>query len=89
MSADDGSIRSAFHWKIKYLQEVSLYFATRQASGRASLSMEIFFLAYTCLARRVSCVFDRTKGFNYVLLGLLQSNDIITLWLVKLPNSYP
>lgn len=71
-------IRSALDWKITYLQDVSQYFATWEASGRAGLSKETFLaLRHTCFALAECAVFlIQQKGFNYVLLGQLQSDDI-------------
>lgn len=71
-------IRSSRDWKLQFLGEFADFLARWESRQKAGLTRETFLsLRHTCLALRdcASYLVDRA-GFNYVLLGHLQSDAI-------------
>ena len=71
-------VRSSLDWKLDFLREFADFLQRWETSGKPGLSKETFLaLRHTCLAIADCAAFllDR-RGFNYVLLGHLQSDAI-------------
>jgi hypothetical protein len=71
-------VRSSLDWKLDFLREFANFLQRWQATGRGGLTKETFIaLRQTCLALADCAAFllDR-RGFNYVLLGHLQSDAL-------------
>jgi len=71
-------VRSSLDWKLDFLREFADFLRRWEASTKPGLSKETFLaLRHTCLAIADSAFFllDR-RGFNYVLLGHVQSDAI-------------
>jgi len=71
-------VRSSQDWKLDFLREFADFLRRWEASNRPGLSRETFLaLKHTCLVMHelASFLLDR-RGFNYVLLGHIQSDAI-------------
>ena len=71
-------VRSSLDWKLDFLREFADFLQRWETSGKPGLSKETFLaLRHTCLAIAECAAFllDR-RGFNYVLLGHLQSDAL-------------
>jgi len=71
-------VRSSLDWKLDFLREFADFLRQWEASAKPGLSKETFLaLRHTCLAIAdcASFLLDR-RGFNYVLLGHVQSDAI-------------
>ena len=71
-------VRSSLDWKLDFLREFADFLRRWEASTKPGLSKETFLaLRHTCLgiADCASFLLDR-RGFNYVLLGHVQSDAI-------------
>lgn len=71
-------VRSSLDWKLDFLREFADFLRRWEASTKPGLSKETFLaLRHTCLAIAdcASFLLDR-RGFNYVLLGHVQSDAI-------------
>ena len=84
-------VRSSQDWKLDFLRETEDFLICRENSKLAVLTRETFLaLRHTCLALADCAAFllDRL-GFNFVLLGRLQSDVIESRfgWLRQLPGA--
>jgi len=71
-------VRSSMDWKLAFLREFATFLEEWETSGKRGLSKETFLaLRHTCraLSDCASFLLDR-RGFQYVLLGHLQSDAI-------------
>ena len=71
-------VRSSLDWKLDFLREFAVFLDQWETSKKPGLSKETFLaLRHSCLAIAdcVSFLLDR-RGFNYVLLGHIQSDAI-------------
>ena len=71
-------VRSSADWKLKFLEQFSHFLKQWEESRKPGLSRETFFaLKHSCLALSECAKFllDR-RGFNFILLGRLQSDGI-------------
>ena len=71
-------VRSSLDWKLAFLREFANFLEEWETSGKRELSKETFLaLRHTCraLSDCASFLLDR-RGFQYVLLGHLQSDAI-------------
>ena len=71
-------VRSSLDWKLTFLGEFANFLQQREISGKRGLSRETFLaLRHSCLAlcKCASFLLD-CHGFNYMLLGHLQSDAI-------------
>lgn len=72
-------VQSTDDWKLKYLDDMTTFFELWQSSGLPGLTEETF-LAFQQTCRAISsfahCYLINDCGFNYVLLGLIQSDNI-------------
>jgi hypothetical protein len=71
-------IRRVDDWKLEFLTECADFLQSWEASGKPGLTRETFLaLRQTCLSLRDCAIYLLSQhGFNYVLLGRLQSDDI-------------
>jgi len=84
-------VRSSLDWKLDFLKEFAAFLQLWESSSKPGLSKETFLaLRHSCqaLADCAAFLLDR-RGFNYVLLGHLQSDAIETRfgWLRQLAGA--